>query len=299
MQDISGATKRGFNKAELGLRAGSGILLAAIAILEVWLGGLAYALFVAALSLFVLLEYFHITARAISVTLKLTAWAIWAVTIASFLVSGYFYFWAVFTGLFLALAIAELISTKQLWVSAGLAYAILPFIALEQLRGDVDAGFHLVTILFFCVWATDSFGYLVGKPVGGPKLAPAISPNKTWSGFAGGFVGGLLLAFIVASLLGYQPGLALVMFSIFIALFSQIGDLIESALKRKFDVKDSGSIIPGHGGVLDRIDGLIFAALVLWVAAALSTPEPLNTLIEGTDLPSRIIDTILPSNSGG
>ncbi len=109
--------------------------------------------------------------------------------------------------------------------------------------------------------------YIVGKTLGGPKLAPKISPGKTWSGFFGGLFGGLIIGWLVMKLTGYSAKPAFVVVALILVFFSQIGDLVESALKRRFDVKDSGAIIPGHGGVLDRIDGLIFTSVIAWFIA--------------------------------
>jgi phosphatidate cytidylyltransferase len=121
----------------------------------------------------------------------------------------------------------------------------------------------LVLAFFSIIWATDIGAYLVGRTLGGPKLAPAISPNKTWSGAVGGLVSGIAAGFVVASAMDLSYGAAtLVAMGAVISVMSQIGDLIESWWKRYFGVKDSGSIIPGHGGILDRIDGVLLASPV-------------------------------------
>ncbi|MGL4241831.1 MAG: phosphatidate cytidylyltransferase, partial [Beijerinckiaceae bacterium] len=110
------------------------------------------------------------------------------------------------------------------------------------------------------VWGTDTCAYFTGRTLGGPKLWPAVSPKKTWSGAIGGLVGGAALGLIVLSAAGIGLKWQHVALSLAFSVATQAGDLFESALKRRYDVKDAGSIIPGHGGVMDRLDGFIFAA---------------------------------------
>lgn len=160
--------------------------------------------------------------------------------------------------------ISELISRRSFWTGAGLAYAVTPFIALVSLRGETSQGLHAILILFGCVWGADTFAYFTGRLIGGPKLAPAISPKKTWSGFVGGILGSVGVAYAVCLYLGYGFGVVSAMIAAGLGLVSSLGDLFESWIKRKFGRKDSGRIIPGHGGLLDRIDGLIFAAIATW-----------------------------------
>src|SRR5690606_13899764 len=120
------------------------------------------------------------------------------------------------------------------------------------------------------VWVTDILAYFVGKAVGGPKLAPSISPGKTWSGAIGGAAGGTLAGLIVAQFVPTTAGMAVIcVAALALSVVSQAGDLFESSLKRRFSVKDSGRIIPGHGGVMDRVDGLVAAAFALYLAGAL------------------------------
>lgn len=145
------------------------------------------------------------------------------------------------------------------WSGNGTLYVALPLMALAWIRG-VDGGFVFVLWTFLIVWAADVGGYFFGKGIGGPKLAPSISPNKTWSGF----FGGVFLSVGITAALVYVIGdprmdLALAAAAM-LSVASQVGDLFESAIKRAFNVKDSGDIIPGHGGVLDRVDGLVFVA---------------------------------------
>jgi phosphatidate cytidylyltransferase len=147
------------------------------------------------------------------------------------------------------------------WVAAGVAYAALLLAAPVVLRGDVTYGMTAIFFLFAIVWATDVAGYFAGRAIGGPKLAPAISPKKTRSGAIAGLVA---VIFIVAMGVRYVPGarlVPLIVLAVSLSIVSQAGDLAESALKRRFDVKDASQIIPGHGGVMDRLDGFWAAAV--------------------------------------
>ncbi|HET7679483.1 MAG TPA: phosphatidate cytidylyltransferase [Xanthobacteraceae bacterium] len=149
---------------------------------------------------------------------------------------------------------------RRIWVAAGVLYAGALLTAPILLRRDADLGLVAIMFLFALVWATDIAGYFTGRAFGGPKLAPRISPNKTWSGAIGGAIGGMLAGGAIAALagLGNLPVIALVAFGLSAA--AQAGDLFESAIKRRFGAKDAGRLIPGHGGVMDRLDGFIAAA---------------------------------------
>ena len=141
-------------------------------------------------------------------------------------------------------------------------------------------GLLAILFLFAVVWATDIFAYFVGRSLGGPKLAPAISPGKTQSGAIGGTVGGVLAGIALAAFagLGNLPLLALV--ALLLSIVSQVGDLFESWVKRRHGVKDSGNIIPGHGGVMDRVDGLVAAAFALYAIGSMlgSADKPAQAL---------------------
>ncbi len=163
-----------------------------------------------------------------------------------------------------ALSHHEAPSARNRFLLAGLAYAALPGAALLWLRNRPDVGLDDVLFLLLVVWLTDIGAYAVGRLIGGRKLAPTISPGKTVSGAIGGLVIGCLAGMIFAGgPLGLLPAAAL-------SLVSQAGDLAESALKRHLGVKDSGNTIPGHGGLFDRLDGILaaapLAALLAWLA---------------------------------
>ncbi|HJQ59034.1 MAG TPA: phosphatidate cytidylyltransferase [Vineibacter sp.] len=150
------------------------------------------------------------------------------------------------------------------WLVLGYAYIGLAVVAAFWLRHDALAGRLTVLWLLATVWATDIFAFFAGRRFGGRKLAPSISPGKTWSGLLGGMAAAaaVSLGFVAWS---SSHWLALAMWGALIAVVSQCGDLAESAMKRRFGLKDSGHLIPGHGGILDRVDGLL--AALMFVAA--------------------------------
>lgn len=163
------------------------------------------------------------------------------------------------------------------WAAAGVLYAGIGLLAPVLLRRDGEWGFTAVLFLAATVWPTDIFAYFVGRAVGGPLLWPRLSPRKTWAGAIGGLAGGVA----AGSLLAYASGVGSPAVGIIAALLSilaQLGDLFESAVKRRFGAKDTGALIPGHGGMMDRLDGFLFAAL----AAAV-----IGILRHGTDAPAQ------------
>lgn len=147
------------------------------------------------------------------------------------------------------------------WAIAGVVYAGLLFVAPVVLRGDPSFGITAILVLFAIVWTTDIAGYFAGHAIGGPKLAPSISPKKTWSGAIAGLVGSMLLVALGARYVPEVRIVPLIGVAVLLSIVSQAGDLGESALKRRFNVKDSSQVIPGHGGVLDRLDGFWAAAV--------------------------------------
>jgi phosphatidate cytidylyltransferase len=143
------------------------------------------------------------------------------------------------------------------WTAFGALWVALPCVSLLWLARDGPAGRATLLWLLAVVWATDIGAYTVGRTLGGPRLAPHWSPRKTWTGLAGGAVGAGLTGWVTAAWLGTTPALPLVLVSAGLAIVEQFGDLAESAAKRRFGVKDSSGLIPGHGGLLDRLDGLL------------------------------------------
>ncbi len=162
---------------------------------------------------------------------------------------------------------AVLAGGSAYWTIIGVLYLSLPMLALVWLRALPEDGLAMMLWLLMVVWATDVAAYFVGRSLGGPRLAPSISPGKTWSGFCGGMVGAVLVGALVSMANGPFGVVTALGLAAALAVAAQIGDLAESALKRQAGVKDSGALIPGHGGVLDRVDGLLFAAPALAVIA--------------------------------
>ena len=145
-------------------------------------------------------------------------------------------------------------------VAGGIVYSSALLIAPTVIRLDERHGFLAIVFLFAVVWGTDIGGYFVGRAFGGPKLAPGISPKKTWSGAIGGMIAGVAAAAaIVVAYTTSNPWMVVIV-AVLLSVASQAGDLFESWLKRTFDAKDASTLIPGHGGVMDRLDGFIFAA---------------------------------------
>jgi phosphatidate cytidylyltransferase len=148
------------------------------------------------------------------------------------------------------------------WIAAGMPYAGAIGLAPIVLRSDSEDGLAAVVFVFAIVWTTDIVAYFVGRMIGGPKLLPRVSPKKTWSGAIGGLAAAVLAAVALAQAAGLSGLLAVALVAAILSVAAQTGDLFESQLKRRFGVKDSSHLIPGHGGLMDRLDGFVFAAAV-------------------------------------
>jgi len=159
------------------------------------------------------------------------------------------------------------------WQALGVFYVGLPSLAIVWIRDEPD-GLAVLAWMLALVIAVDTGAYVAGRSIGGPKLAPRISPKKTWAGLAGGIIAALLIGAIWSFLLDLPHALPLILISGVLAVVEQAGDLAESAFKRRFGVKDSSQLIPGHGGVLDRVDGLLAVSFVVgtagWLLGGLS-----------------------------
>ena len=249
--------------SNLQLRVISSVVLIVAVLAVTWFGGVAFRILSAAIAGAMFYEWCAMSRSAAGPVgasrHQLVAAALLGVVLLA-LILGYSA-----AGVLVLLALSVLASLLDCkiggqgsWAPAGLAYAGLSGVSLAWLRDGDQAGLLAILFLFAVVWATDIAAYFVGRSLGGPKLAPSISPGKTQSGAIGGAIGDDA----ACAGLGNLPLLAVVAF--LLSIVSQVGDLFESWVKRRHGVKDSGSLIPGHGGVMDRVDGLVAAAFALY-----------------------------------
>jgi phosphatidate cytidylyltransferase len=254
--------------SDLGTRVVTGAVLIAVALAAVRFGGLAFDALVAAAVLLMFAEWavmHEISRRFRLAGLGIVGAAVFFAANGSpdralLLAAG----GAVLLGVFARSYDRQ----RSGWITGGILYCAMPGIALVVLRG-LPGGLELTLWTLAIVWATDIFAYFAGRAIGGPRLAPAISPNKTWAGLAGGMAGAAVVSYVVARLAGISLALfdyALIA-GLLLAVVAQGGDLFESWMKRLAGVKDSGSLLPGHGGVLDRLDGLVPVAVIVALGA--------------------------------
>ncbi len=261
-----GKKKQSENFADLGVRTVSALAIVAISFTATWLGDRTFHYFAGLLAVFVLLEFASICAAQLPREIAGAAILFLVLSIFAYIAENGFA-----GAIVIALGVAVLsvwqgATNRMHWASTGLLYSAALFYALVILRDGDGYGFAAIVILFSAVWSSDTAAFFGGRIVGGAKLAPTISPNKTWSGAIAGVVGAMVITPLVCQIAGWSPHwLALAALGFLLSVVSQIGDIAESWLKRRFDVKDSGKIIPGHGGILDRIDGLIPAAAAMWL----------------------------------
>jgi phosphatidate cytidylyltransferase len=249
---------------DLGIRTLSSAILIPAVLLDVWLGDAWFHLLVALLAVMMAHEWTNIVHDRSSAQFALHAAAAlcgaflplsidWSSTLAVIAV-----IWV------MSVTLAMVQSRRlNIWVLSGIGYVGLPAMAFVILRGESQSGMLTMMWLFAVVWAADICAYFAGRLIGGPRLAPVISPKKTWAGLLGAIAGGIAAGIGVAYGMGLASLISLGVLGGVLGLIEQLGDLFESALKRHYGLKDSGRLIPGHGGVLDRVDGLVAAALVL------------------------------------
>lgn len=248
---------------DFGIRLASALVLFGIALLVVWLGGWAFAGWIAAASALMAFEWERMTQHpADGLGLALAALSIAAAAALAVLQLYPHAFAAIGAGSLLSAAYAQAKGRHRRWAFALPIYLGVPAIALIWLRG-LPEGWVTTLWFLFVVWATDSWAMIAGRIFKGPLMAPRISPKKTWSGFVGGTVGAVGIGSIFALVAGRYIDGALIAVMVAIALVGQAGDVLESAIKRRFQAKDAGAVIPGHGGFLDRMDSLLAATLLM------------------------------------
>lgn len=255
---------------ELSARVLSALVMVAAALLTAYLGGWPFALFWLAAGIAIVVEWTDMTGieprRPVQVILGI---GLTALTLLFLLDAGA---WLSLTASFAVLSFAAFVvsgAQKRVWAVSSFIYAAPIVLVPPIVRANPDFGIIGLLWMFAVVWATDIAAYFTGRTFGGPKLCPPISPKKTWSGFIGGVVAATLCGLLVAWIGQlYDVTLPLTFtgiaaLSIVASVASQVGDLGESALKRYCQVKDSSHLIPGHGGVMDRLDGFWAACLII------------------------------------
>jgi phosphatidate cytidylyltransferase len=256
--------------SNLQIRIISAVILGTVVLAVTYFGGVAFRVLAVVMGAAVYVEWRTITGQQSANLVSRLAEILLVLSLA-LLIAGLsppFVFGAVALAAIAGVATA-ITGGATRWLPIGILYAGIPAASLAFLRGDTSDGLLNVLILFGLVWSTDIFAYFVGRALGGPKLAPSISPNKTWSGAIGGAAAAVAVGIMIAFHNGHAGNPLLPVIILMISIISQGGDLFESWVKRKFGVKDSGTMIPGHGGMMDRVDGLAVAATALYAAISL------------------------------
>ena len=260
-------------KSDLPLRVFGSIFVVTAVLGGIWLGNPLWAVICSAAALVSLWEFYRLTAKDHKYSPILMFLLAGAVLYAVVLKreSGLL---LVFASIFVILVLFDEVWDRQRTGNSmalrstgnfigGVAYVVLPWCYLALLR-DTENGKALVAVLFFCTWACDVFAYFTGRHFGKHKLCDNVSPKKTWEGSFGGAAACMLCAF-VGALLFKLPLLHMTALGLFCGVLGQAGDLAESVLKREAGVKDSGNIIPGHGGMLDRFDSMLVNAVIAYI----------------------------------
>jgi len=262
---------RRFDWTNLGIRAASAAILIPAAVAAVYFGGWVLLLLAAVSVALLALEWGGMSAPGAPIRVAAAVTAAILVALFSAYYGHYRLAWILAGfGAIVAAIVGRSVSERPADTAYGVIYIAPAAISLFWVRA-MPHGISWTIMLFAVTWAADIFAFAAGNALKGPKLWPRFSPNKTWSGFFGGLVGAMLAAMVVsrftdakltlfwAAMVGLSGGLA-----------TMAGDLWESMLKRRFGVKDSGDLIPGHGGLLDRVDGLMFAIVVVAIARLLA-----------------------------
>ncbi len=267
--------------SDLQSRIVAGLVLGAVTFALAWAGLIPFGLLVAVVALIIGWEWSKVTRAGAGTDLafwvqSLAVGAACVLALSKLPVLG-------FAVLMIGTILVGLIEWRgrPLVSAAGVLYSGWPALALLWLRGDEPWGFTAILFLVAAVAATDVAAFFVGRTLGGPKLAPSMSPNKTWSGFIGGISAAAGAGALCAHFTGGNV-VTLALTGLALGIIAQGGDLMESALKRSFGVKDASNLIPGHGGFMDRVDGLVAAAIAAALLASLINPmHPAAALVLG------------------
>lgn len=258
--------------SDLRKRALSAAVLGPLALAAIWLGAWPFKLMIGVVGAVLAWEWVHLRG------LHTRSWpgllvpvAVLLACLGAALEHPLLALCALLAGFGLALLAAP--TGWRRFLAAGVPYIGLACVCLVFLRGHGEAGLDNVVFLVAIVWASDIGAYAAGRLLGGPKLWPAVSPSKTWAGFGGGLAAVLVVGALLAPALHPAPLGPILVMAALLGLATQAGDLLESWIKRRCGAKDSSHLIPGHGGVLDRVDGLLAAAPVAALASLVLGPS--------------------------
>ncbi len=248
--------------ADLTTRIISGVVLAGVALIVFWYGGDPVWIMLGLAGSLMCWEYRRMMLPEVSIK-DPGLWVMVAGCVGAVIATNLFgLLWSAIPMIAAGVAVWGIRHKRPIWISAGFIYIAFPMAALVSIRAEMGLG--TVLWLIAVVVASDVGGYFVGRQVGGPKLWPAISPNKTWSGTVGGWLLAAVVGFIYA-LASDGISVGILGLSIGLAMAAQAGDLLESWIKRKQGVKDASNLIPGHGGLMDRFDGMVAATSVFMI----------------------------------
>jgi len=266
------------------LRIASAAVLAPIVVAAAYLGGWYFLVLCALAAAGILWEWTRLVAARSDPRILAPGWA---ALLAALVFAGFSEAGAATGTIAVGAALAgalgvigpagQCTQARRIWAAGGVVYAGIAFLGPALLRRDAELGFPAFLFLAATVWMTDICAYSVGRSIGGPLLCPRVSPNKTWAGAIGGLAGGVAGGTLVAYASGIGRLLPVGVIALVLSALAQAGDLLESAIKRHFGAKDTSRLIPGHGGLMDRLDGFLVAAL----AALL-----IGILHQGTDAPA-------------
>ncbi|WP_306143718.1 phosphatidate cytidylyltransferase [Roseibium sp. MMSF_3412] len=268
--------------SDLRLRLISAVILGPLVLLITFWGGLVFALLVLVAAILFLWEWMTITGtREAHLPTGLSVATLPAMTVLQVIGMPEISLLVLVAGAASVFLCAGGGQTGR-WGAEGVLFSGLSLFSLLAIRAGSD-GLLFAFFLMFVVWATDIFAYFTGRALGGPKLWERVSPKKTWSGALGGLIFATVFGTGVAALANAQGLFGWAVIAVVLSVVSQAGDLLESAIKRRFNVKDSSRLIPGHGGIMDRIDGLV-AAAIFAVLAGVVLGGPLSDPIAGLGL---------------
>jgi phosphatidate cytidylyltransferase len=260
--------------ADLGMRTASSLVLVPVVLLDVWMGGAWFIVLIALMGVLAAREWVAIAHGGHEIQFAFLALAALASSVLPTTTGTV----TALIGLILVAAVSNIVEMLRnpkpsTWSRIGALYVGLPVLSLATLREDATYGAQAIIWLLLAIWSADIMAYFAGRIIGGPKLAPILSPKKTWAGLAGAVAGAALITIIFGTFMPAGIAWPLVAIAGVLGIVEQGGDILESALKRHHGLKDSGNLIPGHGGIIDRVDGLFAAAVGAWLFGILRNPQ--------------------------